>query len=127
MVRNIMKIINMCDNIYIFTIVRTQTVLFAFLLRRRSWGSSVRWRRGADWTAGVLFPAGARDFSLLNSVQTGSGAYPAFCPMGTGELFPPGLKRLWREADRSPRSSAESRMLELYLHSSTRIHSVVLN
>jgi hypothetical protein len=29
------------------------------------------------WAARVKFPEGARDFSLLNSVQTGSGAHLA--------------------------------------------------
>jgi hypothetical protein len=39
------------------------------------------------WTAGVRFPAGARDISLLHSFQTGSGAHPASYPMGTGSCF----------------------------------------
>jgi hypothetical protein len=30
-----------------------------------------------DWEIGVQFPAGARDFSFLHSIQTGSGAYQA--------------------------------------------------
>jgi hypothetical protein len=34
-------------------------------------------RRAASWTAGVRFPAGARDFSVLHSIQSGSGAHPA--------------------------------------------------
>jgi hypothetical protein len=29
----------------------------------------------------------SQDFSLLHSVQTGSGAYPAFYSMGTGCCF----------------------------------------
>jgi hypothetical protein len=44
-------------------------------------------RHGTCWTAGVRFLAGARDFSLLHSVQTGSGAHPASCPMGTKVPF----------------------------------------
>jgi hypothetical protein len=32
-------------------------------------------------------PTGARIFLLLSSVQTGSGAYPASYPMGTGGSF----------------------------------------
>jgi hypothetical protein len=36
------------------------------------------------WTAGVRFPAGARNFSVLHSVQIGSGAHPASSPMGAG-------------------------------------------
>jgi hypothetical protein len=58
-------------------------------------------------TTGVRFPAGATDFSVLHSVQTGSGANPASDLMGTGGLFPLGLKRSGRAADHSPQSSAE--------------------
>jgi hypothetical protein len=50
----------------------------------------------AGWP-GVRFPAGARDFSLLHSVQTGSGVH----------AISPRLERLGREADHSPPSSAE--------------------
>jgi hypothetical protein len=32
-------------------------------------------------------PAGARDFSLLHRIQTGSGAHPASYPVGTGDPF----------------------------------------
>jgi hypothetical protein len=39
---------------------------------------------------GVRFPASARDFSLLHSVQTGSGAHPASYTMGTRGCFPGG-------------------------------------
>jgi hypothetical protein len=39
-------------------------------------------------------------------VQTGSGAHPAFCPVGTGALTPR-VKRPEREADNWPPSSAE--------------------
>jgi hypothetical protein len=38
----------------------------------------------------VIFPAGSRDFSLLHSVQTGSGSHPASYPMGTGGCLPGG-------------------------------------
>jgi hypothetical protein len=41
---------------------------------------------------GVRSPAGAKDFSSILCVQTGSGAHPASCPMGTWVLSP-GLKR----------------------------------
>jgi hypothetical protein len=40
-------------------------------------------------------------------VQTGSGAHPASCTMGTGGPFPGGKARPGREADYSPPSSAE--------------------
>jgi hypothetical protein len=42
---------------------------------------------------GVLFPAGAKDLSSSLSVQTGSGAHPASCPIGTGGPFPGGKAR----------------------------------
>jgi hypothetical protein len=51
--------------------------------------------------AGVRFPAGERNVSLLHIVQTGYGALAASCLMGTG------LKRPEREDDHSPPSSAE--------------------
>jgi hypothetical protein len=38
--------------------------------------------------AGVWFLAGARDFSLLHSVQIVSGAHPIFYPMGNAVCFP---------------------------------------
>jgi hypothetical protein len=36
---------------------------------------------------GVQFLAGATDFSLLRSIQTGSGEHPTSYPMGTRGLF----------------------------------------
>jgi hypothetical protein len=45
-----------------------------------------------DWTTGVRSPTGAEDFSSTLCVQTGSGAHPASCTMGTGVLSP-GVKR----------------------------------
>jgi hypothetical protein len=58
------------------------------------------------WTAGVRFLAGARYFSLLHSVQTGSGAHPASYPIGSRGALP-GAKRPGREADHSSPTSAE--------------------
>jgi hypothetical protein len=43
-----------------------------------------------DQAIGVRSPAGAKDFSSILRVQTGSGAHPASCPMGTGGPFPGG-------------------------------------
>jgi hypothetical protein len=43
-----------------------------------------------DRAIGVRSLAGARDFSSNLCVQTGSGAHPASCPMGTGGPFPGG-------------------------------------
>jgi hypothetical protein len=37
-----------------------------------------------DRVIGVRSPAGAKDFSSILCVQTGSGAHPASYPMGTG-------------------------------------------
>ena len=39
-----------------------------------------------DWTARGSNPVGERDISLLQIIQTGSGAHLAFCSMGTGFL-----------------------------------------
>jgi hypothetical protein len=36
----------------------------------------------------VRFPLEARDFSLLSSVQTGSGVQPAFCSISAGRSVP---------------------------------------
>jgi hypothetical protein len=49
---------------------------------------------------GVRSPAGD-----VLCVQTGSGAHPASCPMGTVGPFPGGKARLGRDADHSPPSS----------------------
>jgi hypothetical protein len=70
----------------------------------------------AEWYSGELgggrsrvrVPAGAENFSLHHRVQTGSGAHPASCPMGTRYqgAFSLGIKRPGFEADHSPPSSA---------------------
>jgi hypothetical protein len=60
-----------------------------------------------DRAIGVRSPAGAEDFSSSLCVQTGSGAHPASCTMGTGGPFPEGKARPGRDADHSPPSSAE--------------------
>jgi hypothetical protein len=60
-----------------------------------------------DRAIGVRSPAGTEDFSSNLCVQTGSGAHPAYCPMGTGGPFPGGKTRPGRDSDHSPLSSAE--------------------
>jgi hypothetical protein len=60
-----------------------------------------------DWTAGVRSPTEAEDFSCNLCVQTGSGAHPASCTVGTRGSFPGGTARPGRDADHSPPSSAE--------------------
>jgi hypothetical protein len=69
-----------------------------------------------DRAIGVRSPARAKDFSSSLCVQTGSGAHPASCTMGTGGPFPGGKARPGRVADHSPLSSAEVvNEYELYL------------
>jgi hypothetical protein len=55
----------------------------------------------------VRSPAGAEDFPSSLCVQTGSGAHPASCTMGTVGPFPGGKARPGRDADHSPPSCAE--------------------
>jgi hypothetical protein len=75
----------------------------------------------------VRLPAGAGNSSLHHRVQNGSGAHPVSHPMGTRGSFL-GVKRLGREADHSPPSSAEVKeCVELYLHYPIRLHGVVLS
>jgi hypothetical protein len=57
----------------------------------RSRGSSVSILsdyRLDDLAIGVRSPAEAKDFSFNHCVQTGSGAHPGSCLMGTGGPFP---------------------------------------
>jgi hypothetical protein len=69
-----------------------------------------------DRAIGVRSPAGAKDFSNSLCVQTGSGAHPASCTMGTGGPFPGGKARPRRDSDHSPPTSAELvNEQELYL------------
>jgi hypothetical protein len=60
-----------------------------------------------DRTIEVRSTAGAKDFPSILCVQTGSGAHPASCTMGTGGPFPGGKVRPGRDADHSPPSNAE--------------------
>jgi hypothetical protein len=58
------------------------------------------------WMARVLFSVGARDFSLLQDVQTGSGPHNLLCN-GYHGLFSGRVTWPNPEADHSPPSSAE--------------------
>jgi hypothetical protein len=60
-----------------------------------------------DRAIGVRSPAGEKDFSSILCVQTGSGAHPDSCTMGTGGPFPWGKARPGCDADHSPPNSAE--------------------
>jgi hypothetical protein len=66
--------------------------------RPRSRDCSVGIATGYRLDARDKIPRLGQYFPLLYSVQTGSGAHPASCPMGTGALSP-GTKRPGREAD----------------------------
>jgi hypothetical protein len=66
----------------------------------------------------VRSPAGAEDFSSTLCVQTGSGAHPASCTMGTGGPFPGDKSQPGHDADRSPSSVEVENEYELYLLSS---------
>jgi hypothetical protein len=55
----------------------------------------------------VRSPAEGKGFSSNLCVQTGSGAHPASCPMGTGGPFAWAKARPGRDADHSAPSSAE--------------------
>jgi hypothetical protein len=82
---------------------------FLYIIRR-SRGSSVSIVSGYgldDRAIEVRSLAGSRDFSSNFCVQTGSGAHPASCTMGTGCHFPRSKARLGRETDHPPPSSAE--------------------
>jgi hypothetical protein len=60
-----------------------------------------------DRAIGVRSQTGAKDFSSIVFVQTGSGAHPASCTMGTGGPFLGGKARPGRDADHSHPSSPE--------------------
>jgi len=63
-----------------------------------------------DRAIDVRSSAEEKDFSSNLCVQTGSGAHPASCKMGTGVLSPGTKTQPGREADHSPpftRSIAE--------------------
>jgi hypothetical protein len=55
----------------------------------------------------VRSPAEADDFYSILCVQTGSGAHPASCTMGTVGPFPGGKARPGRDTDHSLPSNAE--------------------
>jgi hypothetical protein len=62
----------------------------------------------------VRSPAEAKDFSSSLCVQTGSGAHPDSCTMGTGGPFPGPKARPGRDADHSPHLVSRSRTSRSY-------------
>jgi hypothetical protein len=86
----------------------TLFIYFIYLLTEPGSSVSIVSGYGLDDRAiGVRSPEGANDFSSNLCVQTGSGAHPASCTMGTGGPFPGGKARPERDADHSPPPSAE--------------------
>jgi hypothetical protein len=80
-----------------------------------------------DLTIEVRSPAGAKDFSSNLCIQTGSGAHPASCTMGTRGPFPGGKARPGRDGDHSPPSSAEVvNEYELYIPSPLGLYRCVV-
>jgi hypothetical protein len=67
-----------------------------------------------------------RGCSLIGSIKTDTEAQPASYQLGTRGPFP-GVKRPWRESNRSPSPSAEVRDAQSYLHSSISFRGPVLN
>jgi hypothetical protein len=53
-----------------------------------TYGTDKPLRQVTGWTARLRFLAGASDFSLLHSVQTGSGAYPTSYAIDTMVSLP---------------------------------------
>jgi hypothetical protein len=76
---------------------------------------------------------GVREHKMLNttalfySVQTNSGAHPASYPMGTWGSFPGGLSSRNVKLTTHLHLMPGSGKVELYLHSTIRLHGVVLN
>jgi hypothetical protein len=80
-------------NIIIIMVLRHRLPKLCNEKRRNESGSSVSIVSGYgldDWAIEVRSPAEAKDFSSNLCVQTGSGADPASCTMGTGGPFPGG-------------------------------------
>jgi hypothetical protein len=59
-----------------------------------------------SWIAGIQLLAGAEDFSLIHSIQTGSGTEAVAYPVGKGALSSR-AQRKGNDADRSPLLNAE--------------------
>jgi hypothetical protein len=78
------------------------------------------------WTATVRFPAAAKHFSLLRSVQTDCGAHQPPAQLVPRALSL-GVKRPGRETDHSPPSSADVKNDGAIPPLPIRLHGVVLN
>jgi hypothetical protein len=104
---------------------RKSIKLYYTLYNANSSGSIVSDYGLDDQAIEVRSPAGAKDFSSIFCVQTGSGAHPASCPMGTGGPFPGGKARPGRDADHSPHLMLRSWLSRSYTSSPPmRLHGV---
>jgi hypothetical protein len=114
------------------TLISTENMLQAvitssiIIIRSRVSSGSIVSDYGLDDRAiEVRSPAGEEDFSSIHCVQTGSGAHPASCTMGTGGPFPGGKARPGRDADHSAHLGPRSRMSWCYTSSPPkRLHGV---
>jgi len=100
-------------NCYDRTITATAVQWFRFYLHGCSWAGIAQSLRAGR--SGDRIPVEAR-FSA--TVQTGPGAHPASCKMGTGSF--PGVKRsgVWRWPP-TPSSAGVKERVELYLYSTS--------
>jgi len=73
----------------------------------------------------VQFPAGTREYSVLQNVQTGFGVHSASYSMGTKGFFPRGVKWLQGEVHCSPSSSAKVKNECSYI--TTPLHTICLH
>jgi hypothetical protein len=103
------------NSISSYDLYSTKHVYFHFVHLLDEPGSSVSIVSGYGLdgrTIEVQSPAEAKDFSSNLCVQTGSGAHPASCTIGTGGKARPG-----RNADLSPHLVPRSRMSRSYTSS----------
>jgi hypothetical protein len=82
---NPVHIISSCFSKIHFNIIHPPTYLKYIFS-----GSTVNGYELKGRGTGVRFAAGARDFSLLHSLQTGSETHAASCTMDTGRSLPGG-------------------------------------
>jgi hypothetical protein len=68
-----------------------------------------------DMANGLRSQADVKNLSCNLFIQTGSGAHPASCTIGTGGPFPGGKAWPGRDADRLTPSSAEVVNEEVYI------------
>jgi hypothetical protein len=92
----------------------------------KSWDSSASTAAGYGLDGQGFIPNGGQDFSLLHNVQTITEAHPASYPVGT-RISSTGVKRRSMKLTTHLHVLLRSRMMELYLHSLTRLRGVVLN